>query len=117
MFSDVCAPVVITVSTNKAENLCLKNGLLFHELLRFKNIHLKSILTFCFNISVLSQLFFLSHISAFGHCDGLNSIIRSGGTQIHVSDAQIRFERASEAKAKTVTDVEDVRKFPILNMS
>lgn len=29
------APVIITVTTPEAERLCLKNGLLFHEMLRY----------------------------------------------------------------------------------
>ena len=29
------AAVVVTVATAEAENMCLKNGLLFHELLRY----------------------------------------------------------------------------------
>jgi hypothetical protein len=32
--SEYCAPVVVTLTTLEAENVCLKNGLLFHELLR-----------------------------------------------------------------------------------
>jgi hypothetical protein len=31
------SPVVVTVATAEAEAICLKNGLLFHELLRFVN--------------------------------------------------------------------------------
>jgi hypothetical protein len=33
--SDYCAPVVGTVVTGEVERICLKNGLLFHELLRY----------------------------------------------------------------------------------
>ncbi len=47
-------------------------------------------------------------LSAFSHCDSLNAIIRIGNQQIPISDGQIRFERASEARAKSVGDVEDV---------
>lgn len=32
--SEYCAPVIATVSTAEVEGICLKNGLLFHELLR-----------------------------------------------------------------------------------
>jgi hypothetical protein len=32
--SEFCSPVVVTVTTAEAEALCLKNGLLLHELLR-----------------------------------------------------------------------------------
>ena len=32
------AAVVVTVATAEAENICLKNGLLFHELLRYRSV-------------------------------------------------------------------------------
>ena len=34
-YSDFCAPVVAVVATAQVENLSLKNGLLFHDLLRY----------------------------------------------------------------------------------
>ena len=69
---EFCAPVVMTVTTAEVENTCLKNGLLFHELM-----------------------------SGFGHLDNVNSTTRTGSSNIVLQDAQIRFESATDARAKT----------------
>jgi len=72
--------VVLTITTAESEIICLKNGLLFNELL-----------------------------SAFGHLDGIQSSVRVGNHSFPLPDAHIRFERSSEFKPKTAQDVEDVR--------
>jgi hypothetical protein len=46
--------------------------------------------------------------SSFGHLDGLNSSVRTGNQTFTVSDAHIRFERNTEAKAKNSELVEKV---------
>lgn len=76
---EYCAPVVACVATAEVESICLKNGLLLHELL-----------------------------SAFGHLDGVNTTIRSSHNPVHVSDAHIRFERITEVKAKTSYTIEEL---------
>ena len=63
---EFCAPVVVTVATAEVENICLKNGLLLHELL-----------------------------SAFGKLDSANATIRSSNSQVEINDAHIRFERVT----------------------
>jgi len=78
--SEYNACVAVTVTTAQVENKCLKNGLLFHELL-----------------------------SSFGHLDGLSSTIRTGGQSIFVTDAHIRFERSTELNPKSPDLVENVR--------
>jgi hypothetical protein len=35
VYSEYCAPVVLTFASAEVEKICLKNGLLFHELLRY----------------------------------------------------------------------------------
>jgi len=79
---EFCAPVVVTVTTAEVENICQKNGLLLHELL-----------------------------SAFGHLDSINSVIRTGSGTLPVTDAHIRFERVTELKPKTSSGLEEVRFF------
>mmetsp|Transcript_14452 Transcript_14452/g.21723 ORF Transcript_14452/g.21723 Transcript_14452/m.21723 type:complete len:1460 (-) Transcript_14452:198-4577(-) len=73
------SPVVVTVATAEAEAICLKNGLLFHELL-----------------------------SAFGHLDNLSATVRSVNHQIPVIDAHIRFERVSEVVPKSSGCIEEI---------
>lgn len=70
---DNCCPVVCTLATAEVERLCAKNNLLFHELL-----------------------------SAFGTVDNLNATIR-GINSHHLTfpDFKVRFERATEATAKS----------------
>jgi len=77
--SEYNACVAVTVTTAQVENKCLKNGLLFHELL-----------------------------SSFGHLDGLSSTIRTGGQSIFVTDAHIRFERSTELNPKSPDLVENL---------
>lgn len=79
---EFCAPVVVTVTTAEVENICQKNGLLLHELL-----------------------------SAFGHLDSINSVVRTGSGTLPVTDAHIRFERVTELKPKTSTLLEEVNVF------
>mmetsp|Transcript_61952 Transcript_61952/g.108957 ORF Transcript_61952/g.108957 Transcript_61952/m.108957 type:complete len:1520 (-) Transcript_61952:123-4682(-) len=71
------AAVIVTVTSAEAENICLKNGLLFHELL-----------------------------SSFGHLDGLNSTVRTGNQTFTMNDAHIRFERSTEVKVKSSEQIE-----------
>eukprot|EP01038_Epipyxis_sp_PR26KG_P005036 gene5036-7027_t len=79
--SEYCAPVVITVTTAEAEGICLKNGLLLHELL-----------------------------SAFGHLDGINAIVRSGAQNYSLPDTHVRFERVTEMRARTGDVIEEMMK-------
>lgn len=73
--------MVVTATTAEAEKICLKNGLLFHELL-----------------------------CSFGHLDGVNATVRSGNQAFNLPDAHIRFERATELRAKSGENIEEVRK-------
>jgi hypothetical protein len=75
--SEFCAPVVVLTCTAEAEGVSLKNGLLLHELL-----------------------------SAFGHLDGISATVRGSSSNFHLTDAHIRFERETEVRAKTSTDIE-----------
>jgi hypothetical protein len=75
---EYCAPVVLTITTAETESICLKNGLLLHEML-----------------------------SAFGHLDGIQSSVRVGNHTFPLPDAHIRFERSTEFKPKSAQDVED----------
>lgn len=80
--NEFCSPVVVVTSTASAEEICLKNGLLLHEIL-----------------------------SSFGHLDGINATIRAGGSQsFQMSDAHIRFERETEVRAKSSAEVEALLK-------
>ena len=76
---EFCAPVVVTVATAEVENICLKNGLLLHELL-----------------------------SAFGKLDSANATIRSSNSQVEINDAHIRFERVTEVRSKSAGGVEEL---------
>jgi hypothetical protein len=78
---EFCAPVVVTVATAEVESICLKNGLLLHELL-----------------------------SAFGKLDNVNATIKSTNSQIEISDAHIRFERVTEVRSKSAGSVEELLK-------
>ncbi len=96
-FSEYCAPVVITLASEEAERICLHNGLLLHELLRYSY-------TLIFAVFILTSIV----TSCFGHLDGLNSTIRIGNQGISVSDAHIRFERVTEVRPKTAENVDEV---------
>lgn len=76
--SEFCAPVVMVVPTAEVEAISLKNGLLFHDLLR-----------------------------AFSTLD-VNETIRSNGNLIHVKEAHIRFERSTEFVAKPSGTIEQL---------
>ena len=76
---DYCAPVVVTVATAEVENICLKNGLLLHEIL-----------------------------SGFGKLEGANATIRSTNSQIEINDANIRFERGTEVRSKNAGGIEEL---------
>lgn len=76
--SEFCAPVVMVVPTAEVESISLKNGLLFHDLLR-----------------------------AFSTLD-VNETIRSNGNMIHIKEAHIRFERSTEFVAKPPGTVEQL---------
>ena len=67
-----CSPLIITVATAQVEKTCLRNGLLFHELL-----------------------------AAFSELDNINATIRMGTHSVQLPDAHIRFERSSEARIRT----------------
>ncbi len=77
------------------EKICLQNGLLLHELLRYLIITL--------TITCLTDV-----DSCFGHLDGINSVVRVGNQQFPINDTHIRFERVTEVKAKTTENVEEV---------
>lgn len=76
---EFCAPVVVTVVTAEVESICLKNGLLLHEML-----------------------------SGFGKLDGANATIRSTSSQIEITDAHIRFERVTEVRPKNAGGLEEL---------
>lgn len=76
---EFCAPVVVTVATAEVESICLRNGLLLHELL-----------------------------SAYGKLDSVNATIRSSGTQVEINDAHIRFERVTEVRSKSSGGIEEL---------
>jgi len=71
--------VVVTVATAEVENICLKNGLLLHELL-----------------------------SAFSKLDGVNVTVRSSNYQVEINDAHIRFERVTEVRGKSPACIEEL---------
>ena len=77
--SEFCAPVVVTLATAEVESICLKNGLLLHELL-----------------------------SAFGKLDAANATIRSSNTQVEINDAHVRFERVTEVRTKNAGGIEEL---------
>ena len=83
---EFCAPVVVTVATAEVENICLKNGLLLHELL-----------------------------SAFGKLDSANATIRSSNSQVEINDAHIRFERVTEVRSKSAGGVEELLRTSLKN--
>lgn len=104
-FSEFCAPVVVTLVSAEAEKICLKNGLLLHELLRFVHFidyHVTSLVDYVVNF-----------LSCFGHLDGIGANIRAGNQTFPLSDAHIRFERATEVRPKTSENIEEVCVFPI----
>ncbi len=68
---EFCAPVVLTCTTAEVDKACLRNGLLLHELL-----------------------------GGFARLDNTNSVVRTGSGELHIQDAQIRFEALTEARAK-----------------
>ena len=76
---EFCSPVVVTVATAEVENICLKNGLLLHELL-----------------------------SAFSKLDGVNATVRSSNYQVEINDAHIRFERVTEVRGKSPGCIEEL---------
>ena len=76
---DYCAPVVVTVATAEVENICLKNGLLLHEIL-----------------------------SGFGKLESVKATIRSTNSQIEINDANIRFERVTEVRSKNAGGIEEL---------
>lgn len=77
--NDFCAPVVVTIATAEVENICMKNGLLLHELL-----------------------------NAFNKLNNVNATIKSTYNQIDITDANIRFERSSEVRMKSPSGVEEL---------
>ena len=77
--SEFCSPVVVTVATAEVESICLKNGLLLHELL-----------------------------SAFSKLDGVNATVRSSNYQVEINDAHIRFERVTEVRGKSPGCIEEL---------
>lgn len=97
-FVEYTSPVVVTIATAEVESICLKNGLLFHELLRYQ------IIDWIFSFF----LFFHFEYSAFGHLDNLSATVRSVNHQIPVIDAHIRFERSSEVVPKSSGAIEEV---------
>lgn len=76
---EFCAPVVVTVATAEVESICLRNGLLLHELL-----------------------------SVYGKLDSVNATIRSSGSQVEINDAHIRFERVTEVRSKSSGGIEEL---------
>ncbi len=87
--------MVVTLATAQVEKICLQNGLLLHELLRYRSPF--------FSITCLTDM-----DSCFGHLDGINSVVRVGNQQFPINDTHIRFERVTEVKAKTTENVEEV---------
>lgn len=77
--TEFASPVVVTIATAEAESICLRNGLLFHDLL-----------------------------SAFGHLDNVSSTVRSVNQQISFTDAHIRFERSTEVAPRSPAAIEEV---------
>ena len=102
---------MVTIATAEAEAVCLRNGLLLHELLRlsyYNNYALKD-----FKLQLTNACFdYLC--SPFGHLDSINSVIRIGTASIATADAHIRFERATELKSKGSELIEEVRHALIL---
>ena len=66
-----CSPLIITISTAQVESTCLRNGLLFHELL-----------------------------AAFSQLDNINTQVRMGTHNVPLPDTHIRFERSSEVRPR-----------------
>lgn len=61
-----------------------------------------------FLIHLFCFAYYFLGTSAFGHLDGIHATIRSSTQMVAVSDAHIRFERSTEAKAKSPLVVEEV---------
>jgi len=66
-----CSPLIITISTAQAESTCLRNGLLFHELL-----------------------------AAFSQLDNIQAQVRMGTHNVPLPDTHVRFERSSELRPR-----------------
>ena len=73
MISSHSLLIAATVSSAEAESICLKNGLLFHEIL-----------------------------ASFGNLDGINAICRTGTANVRMSNVHLRFERASEMQVRSL---------------
>jgi hypothetical protein len=104
---EFCAPVVVTVTSPEVEKISLKNGLLFHDLLRY-------LVHSYYDFPPGSYIFFSS---AFGHIDSISTTVRVSGNNIPVREGHIRFESVSELFPKSSANIEEVDLYPLLNIS
>jgi hypothetical protein len=96
-FRDFCVPVVVTLATAEVEKICLQNGLLLHELLRYEAYYALDT-----DLSVFVDSCFGQHIV------DVSATIRIGKQSVPLNDPRLRFERATEVKQKSSEVIESV---------